>query len=240
LLKIFAICTDTTENLNMSIIQNDSINSRINSRSTMSACQAHAEQFKLFGEKPLKIFKGHLNDIIDVCWGINNSNIILSASLDKSILMWDLTKDTYIHKFEHSNMVTCLSFCPNNENLFVSGCLDKIVRIWDTTKKKVVDYINVQDLITSITYFPSGDQIAIGFHNGKISVYDIIPKLKYNTSFDCRNRFGKYSKGRKVTGLEFINNHDVLVTTNDSRIRLLNIKENKLKEKNSKDWKTMK
>jgi WD40 repeat protein len=34
---------------------------------------------------------------------------------------------------------------------------------------------------------------------------------------------GPYSNGRKITGLEFINNNHVLVTTNDSRIRLMNI-----------------
>lgn len=37
----------------------------------------------------------------------------------------------------------------------------------------------------------------------------------------CRNRKGKHRRGRKVTGLEFtpMGNH-LLVTTNDSRVRL--------------------
>jgi WD40 repeat protein len=34
---------------------------------------------------------------------------------------------------------------------------------------------------------------------------------------------GKYSDGRKITGIEFINNNTILVSTNDSRIRLMNI-----------------
>jgi WD40 repeat protein len=50
---------------------------------------------------------------------------------------------------------------------------DKIVRVWDIKKKKVIDYINVKDLITSIAYFPSGNQVAIGFHNGKVNVFDL-------------------------------------------------------------------
>ena len=41
---------------------------------------------------------------------------------------------------------------------------------------------------------------------------------------DCRNRRGKSSKGRKVTGFHFINNgEDLLVTTNDSRLRLIHM-----------------
>jgi hypothetical protein len=41
------------------------------------------------------------------------------------------------------------------------------------TKKKVTDYINVKDLITSIAFFPDGNKIAVGFHNGKVSTYDL-------------------------------------------------------------------
>ena len=135
-------------------------------------------------------------------------------------------------------MVTCIAFCPNvlhfltqNDNQYISGCLDKIIRIWDIKKKKVLEYINLPDLITSIAYFPSGKQIAIGFHNGKVSLFDTLvmntlkqPKLKYDLTIYCKNRFGKHSNGRKVTGLEFINNNEMLISTNDSRIRLFNIK----------------
>ncbi len=39
----------------------------------------------------------------------------------------------------------------------------------------------------------------------------------------CRNTYGKYSKGRKVTNVEFVEEDVVLVTTNDSRIRLIRI-----------------
>jgi WD40 repeat protein len=54
--------------------------------------------------------------------------------------------------------------------------LDKIVRVWDISKKKVTDYINVKDLITSIVFFPDGNQIAVGFHNGKVSTFDLFVK----------------------------------------------------------------
>lgn len=41
---------------------------------------------------------------------------------------------------------------------------------------------------------------------------------------DCRNRRGRLRKGRKVTGIVFINNgSEMLVTTNDSRCRLISL-----------------
>ena len=42
-----------------------------------------------------------------------NSRIILSASLDKTVILWDLNTECFIHKFNHINMVTCVEFCPN-------------------------------------------------------------------------------------------------------------------------------
>jgi WD40 repeat protein len=55
--------------------------------------------------------------------------------------------------------------------------------------------------------------------------------LKYNFSFSCKNRLGKYSYGRKITNIEFVNRTQALVTTNDSRIRLVNISDGKMIQK---------
>lgn len=38
-----------------------------------------------------------------------------------------------------------------------------------------------------------------------------------------KNSTGKFSDGRKVTGIEFIDDQVAMVTTNDSRVRFINI-----------------
>ena len=48
-------------------------------------------------------------------------------------------------------------------------------------------------------------------------------RLNYISVINCKNRYGKYSKGRKVTGIYSTNNSEALITTADSRIRLLNL-----------------
>ena len=60
---------------------------------------------------------------------------------------------------------------------------------------------------------------------------DTIGKLKYQTKLDCKNRQGKFSLGCKVSGINFINNKEVLISTNDSRLRLFNLEECLLKVK---------
>ena len=42
---------------------------------------------------------------------------------------------------------------------------------------------------------------------------------------DCKNRSGKFALGRKVSGIQFINLKEVIITTNDSRLRIVNIDE---------------
>jgi len=55
--------------------------------------------------------------------------------------------------------------------------------------------------------------------------------LKFDASFFCRNKYGRYSNGRKINNIEFTNNSNALITTCDSRIRLINIKEGNLLQK---------
>ena len=43
-------------------------------------------------------------------------------------------------------------------------------------------------------------------------------------SISCKNDRGKFSKGRKVTGIEFLSSTIAMVTTNDSRIRFIDSK----------------
>ena len=109
--------------------------------------------------------------------------------------------------------------------------MDKIIRVFDIKKKKVVDYLNVSNLITAITYSTCGQFIVVGYHNGICEVFTLVKhniyienKLKLLFQFECRNRYGGFSKGRKVTSIEFINKNDILITTNDSRLRLFNLK----------------
>ena len=61
----------------------------------------------------------------------------------------------------------------------MTGCFDKIVRIWNHNKNKVTDYMNVQEYITAVAYFPTGDQIAVGSHTGRCSIYECNVRIIY-------------------------------------------------------------
>ena len=64
------------------------------------------------------------------------------------------------------------------------------------------------------------DHPAEGLGNPSINQFE---KLKLERSIEVKNNNGKYSDGRKVTGIDFYNHNIAMVTTNDSRVRFVNI-----------------
>lgn len=59
-------------------------------------------------------------------------------------------------------------------------------------------------------------------------IYDATQeKLKPIKSIACKNKRGKFSNGRKVTGIDFLTPAIAMITTNDSRIRFINTKNGK-------------
>jgi WD40 repeat protein len=109
------------------------------------------------------------------------------------------------------------------DRFFVSGSFDKKLRIWNIPEHRVVEWAQTANIITAATFNPAGTMAVAGLYNGQCVFYQT-DGLKYRTAIDCRNRHGKNRKGKKVTGLQFSpDGNQLLVTTNDSRVRLYNM-----------------
>ncbi len=92
-------------------------------------------------------------------------------------------------------------------------------------------------MITSARFSIDGAMVIVGLFRGQVLFYQT-EGMRYFTQIECRNRRGTYRAGRMVTGLEFRlasrppgtvggavvhgvpSPLEVLVTTNDSRLRL--------------------
>jgi WD40 repeat protein len=106
----------------------------------------------------------------------------------------------------------------------MSGCLDRIIRIWNIPNKTVVAAHQNDDYITAGAFSPLGDRIITGLAHGQCFIYELEDlTLRHLTQILCKNRRGIFSKGRKITGIEFVDEKTFLVTTNDSRLRLYSL-----------------
>ena len=88
--------------------------------------------FSFIDETPKKKLKNHTSDIIDLCWSNYYSDLLLSASLDYKVILWDISLENncFISEYKHTDIVTCVKFSPSDPSIFATGCLDKYVRIY--------------------------------------------------------------------------------------------------------------
>ncbi|XP_010505363.1 PREDICTED: WD repeat-containing protein 44-like [Camelina sativa] len=174
-----------------------------------------------FSDKPVCSLKGHLDAILDLSW--SKSQLLLSSSMDKTVRLWDLETKTCLKLFAHNDYVTCIQFSPVDENYFLSGSLDAKIRIWSIQDRHVVEWSDLHEMVTAACYTPDGQGALIGSHKGICRAYDTEDcKLNQTSQIDVQSN-KKSQARRKITSFQFspVNPSEVLVTSADSRIRIL-------------------
>eukprot|EP00210_Caulerpa_lentillifera_P007290 g6969.t1 len=180
----------------------------------------------VFDSEPMKVFKGHSSDILDISWA-PGSEFVLSASMDKSVRLWHVDHEHCLREFPHVNYVTSIRFHPIDSSRFISGSGDGVLRLWNITEYKVVASASVkseEDIFTALCFSKDGQTIVAGCITGRCRIYELNEnRLEKRAEVDVKNRAGKHRKGTKVTGIVQVDPKDntFLVSTHDSRIRLL-------------------
>lgn len=183
----------------------------------------------IINKRVFKEFTGHSSDVVDLSW--SNANFLLTASLDKTVRLWHVSKDTCLCKFQHADFVTSVVFHPTHVKLFLSGSYDKILRVWNILDHRVENWAQADAVVTSAAFSGDGRLAVAGLSSGQCIFYRS-EGLSYVTQIDCRNRHGKFSGGKKVTGLRFLpDSSNLLVTTCDSRIRLYDMDDKSMRTK---------
>ncbi|CAA0382531.1 unnamed protein product [Arabidopsis thaliana] len=177
----------------------------------------------LFGlsEKPFCSFQGHVDDVLDLAW--SKSQHLLSSSMDKTVRLWNLSSQTCLKVFSHSDYVTCIQFNPVDDRYFISGSLDAKVRVWSIPDRQVVDWYDLHEMVTSACYTPDGQGVLVGSYKGSCRMYSASDnKLQQKSQINLQNK-KKKAHQKKITGFQFVpgSSSEVLVTSSDSRIRVV-------------------
>ena len=201
------------------------------------------EYFNFIDETPFKILNSHQNKIIDLFWLLSSNRFFLSASLN-SVILWDLKSSNNNHiikNYNYSKSLTCLSLNPIIQNMFAIGCIDKYIRIYSIDKslldnnlrtqkynvnKELIEF-EIKYKIISISFLQEGDKIAIGTDKGKLLIYSIIPEVNFEYRIKFKNGFQKPT----ITNIIFLSYSYCIISSFDSRIRLIDIKERKITHK---------
>ncbi|OQR76263.1 WD repeat-containing protein 44-like [Tropilaelaps mercedesae] len=192
-----------------------------------SGTESGAEERGPFMPQPFAEYEGHTADVLDVSW--SKSNFILSSSMDKTVRLWHISRAECLCVFHHVEFVTAIAFHPRDDRYFLSGSLDGKLRLWNIPDKKVHLWNELEGthtkLITCANFCHNGKFAVVGSYDGRCVFYTT-DQLKYYTQIAVRSSRGKNAQGKKISGIEPMPGEDkILVTSNDSRIRLYDLRD---------------
>lgn len=197
------------------------------------------ENAPVFHQNPVMEFRGHSNTILSLDWSKNN--FLISGGMDRTARLWHVDRSECLQTFKHSDFVTTVNFHPNDDRFFLSGSLDNRVRLWSILENSVAysNDLGNDILITATCFTPDGEHCMVGSFSGMLSVLET-KGLHLVTKFHVKKRSissaFQNSNDNKVTGIKVFENRDyqplvqndspfarwnVLITTNDSKIRLV-------------------
>ncbi|KAH8801615.1 WD40-repeat-containing domain protein [Xylogone sp. PMI_703] len=190
----------------------------------------------VFQSKPIREFEGHTGDVLDLSWSKNN--FLLSSSMDKTVRLWHISRQECLCTFKHKDFVTSIAFHPRDDRFFLAGSLDSVLRLWSIPDKVVAFWTQLPDLITAVAFTPDGKTALAGVLSGLCLFYET-EGLKYNTQIHVRSSRGKNAKGSKITGIRTMTfprddpngETKILISSNDSRVRIYNLKDKALEVK---------
>ncbi|KAJ8607523.1 hypothetical protein MRB53_040233 [Persea americana] len=162
----------------------------------------------VFKHKPVRTYEGHVGAVVDVAWST------------------------------HADYITSVCFHPLDDRFFLAGSLDAKIRLWNMHDKTVACWNQGPDMITSVAFTPDGKTAIAGCHTGLCLFYET-DGLKYQTQIHVQPRTGKKSKNSKITGIVATTMPPnaahgaikLLITSNDSRVRMYNLRDKSLEMK---------
>lgn len=202
--------------------------------SAANGADAHAEHLSapVFQSQPVREYEGHTATILDLSWSKNN--FLLSSSMDKTVRLWHITRSECLCTFKHDDFVPSISFHPKDDRFFLAGSLDSRLRLWSIPDKSVAFSVKLQDMITAVAFTPDGKYCIAGCPSGLCMFYET-EGLKYQSQIHVRSTRGQNAKGSKITGIQAYHapsgDVKVMITSNDSRVRLYNFRDKSLELK---------
>ncbi|KAI9498289.1 WD40-repeat-containing domain protein [Zychaea mexicana] len=188
------------------------------------------QTIKVFEDEPIRAFDGHTADILDICW--SKKHFLISSSMDNTVMLWHISVQHCLCVFKHVDFVTSIAFHPFDDRIFLSTSADGKVRLWSIPGKSVLRWNNPADnnILTAASFTANGDMVCAGSYDGQVFLYNT-DDMKQVSQFSVKKPNAR--RGHKITGIQAVpglpsDNDKILVTSNDSLVRLYSVRDHSL------------
>ncbi|XP_023207619.1 coatomer subunit beta' [Xiphophorus maculatus] len=121
-----------------------------------------------------QVFEGHAHYVMQVVFNPKDNNQFASASLDRTIKVWQLGSKSPNFTLEgHEKGVNCIDYYNGGDKPYlISGADDNLVKIWDYQNKTCVQTLesHVQN-VTCVCFHPELPVILTGSEDGTVRVW---------------------------------------------------------------------
>jgi WD40 repeat protein len=167
----------------------------------------------------IETFKGHTK-LIRKCIVFENLRILLSASEDNTVRVWNLDTAELIQTLKkHTNSVTCLNKIPGKTYRIITGSSDKLMHIWNYNhSKNCFDYIKGIDEQAPIVRqsFISDDSYLFinGLVNGMISIWSLKPETL------CERNIHSFKAHAETVACLIVNERYLITSSDNGEIKI--------------------
>ena len=190
--------------------------------------------YQILGEKIISnpiYLSEHVYAITSLSW--SNQLTLLSSSIDHTVKEWGLDLQS-LNTFQYHCKVSSCAYLPQDNNFFVAAFEDFVIRTVYIPNKQIVHSVQLYESILCLAISMSGNLVAIGMDKGRVIPFRVREtdfKLIDRPILNSKNRGGFLKNGKAVTGIYFVSDDEILVTTLDSNIRLFNLLDYQMKQK---------
>jgi guanine nucleotide-binding protein subunit beta-2-like 1 protein len=145
-----------------------------------------SEQLKLRGT-----LVGHAGWVTQIATNHESPDTVLSSSRDKTIIVWQLTRDETNYGVPkrslhgHSHFVSDVVMSSDGQ-FALSGSWDRSLRLWDiTTGQSTRRFVGHTGDVLSVAFSADNRQIVSGARDRTIKLWNTLAECKYTITQDC-------------------------------------------------------